>query len=295
MTTELRAAQPKLEQMRDQFAEDGFLLVPGVLDEEECAAMVAVMDRLDAATEFNTHQRPRRPGDVLELHNCIARDPLFLDLVDRPEILELLGFFLGCNIQVGASHCFIRPPVDKSVSLEAQGGFSWHFDLRPTTTPVNGRLPHLATRVGYCFTAVNQPDMGSISVVPGSHRTSGRPAWNATTDRPYGAVELFAEAGDAIIFDNRLWHSTMPNYSPQARKNLYIEYAPRWMRPFDYYRYDEEFLSGASDVRKQLLGFDFTDITDGGLGYQQPSEVDIPLRSWLAERGLRDIPLTVPD
>jgi ectoine hydroxylase len=283
-----------ITELRDQFARDGFLLVPGVLDEAECAALVAVMDRLDAATEFNTHQRPRRPGDVLELHNCIARDPLFLGLVDRPEILELVGFFTGCNIQVGASHCFIRPPADSSVSLAAQGGFSWHFDLRPTTTPVNGRLPHLATRVGYCFTAVNQPDMGSISVVPGSHRTSGQPAWNAATDLPYGAVELLAEAGDAIIFDNRLWHSTMPNYSRQARKNLYIEYAPRWLRPFDYYRYDE-FLSGASDVRKQLLGFDFTDITDGGLGYQQPSEADIPLRAWLAERGLGDIPLTVPD
>jgi hypothetical protein len=31
MTTELRTARPGLEEMRDQFARDGFLLVPGVL------------------------------------------------------------------------------------------------------------------------------------------------------------------------------------------------------------------------------------------------------------------------
>jgi ectoine hydroxylase len=295
MTVGLQAAEIRLTEMSERFARDGFLILPGVLDEEECAAMVAVMDRLDATTEFNTHQRPRRPGDVLELHNCVTRDPLFLGLVDRPEVLEVVAHLVGCNIQMGASHCFIRPPVQRAVSLEAQGGFTWHIDLSPTAVPVNGRLPHLATRVGYCFTPINQPDMGSISVVPGSHRASGRPAWNPATDMPYGAVEVLAEAGDAIIFDNRLWHSTMPNYSSQARKNLYIEYAPRWMRPFDYYRYDEEFLDGASDVRKQLLGFDFTDILDGGLGYQQPSEVDIPLRAWLADRGLTDVPLIVPD
>jgi ectoine hydroxylase len=295
MTAGLQAAEKTLTEKRDEFARNGYLRLPGVLSAEECAAMVAVMDRLDAETKFNTHERPRKPGDVLELHNCVARDPLFLDLIDRPEVLEVLGFLMGCNIQLGSSHCFIRPPAERSVSLEAQGGFSWHYDLGPTAVPVNGRLPHLATRVGYCFTPLNQPDMGSISVVPGSHRVAGPPASNPATGQPYGAIEILADAGDAIIFDNRLWHSTMPNYSGQARKNLYMEYAPRWLRPFDYYRYDEDFLAGASDVRKQLLGFDFTDILDGGLGYQQPHDIDIPLRGWLAGRGLTDIPLIAPE
>jgi hypothetical protein len=46
-------------------------------------------------------------------------------------------------------------------------------------------------------------------------------------------------------------------------------------------------------VRQQLLGHDFTDITDGGLGYQTGKEIDNPLKAWLEDRGLGDIPMIV--
>jgi len=133
--------------------------------------------------------------------------------------------------------------------------------------------------------------MGSLFVVPGSHRTAGRPAWNRKTDRPFGMYELLVEAGTAVLFDNRLWHSTSPNYSARARKNLYLEYAQRWLRPFDYYFQDDAVYAAASPILKQLLGYDFTDIEDGYVGYQEPKDVDTPLWLWLADRGLPDIPL----
>ena len=39
------------------------------------------------------------------------------------------------------------------------------------------------------------------------------------------------------------------------------------------------------------LGYDFTDIEDGYVGYQEPHDVDTPLRGWLAEQGLSDVAL----
>jgi ectoine hydroxylase-related dioxygenase (phytanoyl-CoA dioxygenase family) len=284
-----------LQEMKAEFFENGFLVLPGVLSPEECQACVAVMDELDRTEMFNTRRRPRQPGENLELRNCVLRAPEFMDLVDRPEILEILATLTGYNIQLGNSHAFIRPGYEKNVSLLEQTGFSWHYDLGQAAIPVNGRLPHLATRVGYFFTPLDKPDMGSISVVPGSHRTAGRPAWNRATDQPYGAVELLIDAGTVVIFDNRLWHTPAPNYSELSRMNLYLEYAPRWMRPFDYYTYDDAVLSASSPVRQQLLGHDFTDITDGGLGYQTGKDIDNPLKAWLEDRGLGDIPMIVPE
>ena len=281
----------QLELRREEFRENGFLVLPGVLSGEECAKYIDVLDRLDQTITQSARDRPRQPGDRLELRGCVKKAPEFMELVDRADILTLLSFLLGYNIQLGNSHAFIRPGYERAAGESPQGLFGWHRDLMRTATPVNGRYPHLATRVGYFFTPADEPTMGSLFVVPGSHRTAGRPAWNRTTDQPYGMHELLVEAGSAVLFDNRLWHSTSPNYSSHARKNLYLEYAQRWLRPFDYYFQDDAVYAAASPVLKQLLGYDFTNIEDGYVGYQEPHEVDTPLKSWLAERGLPDIPL----
>jgi hypothetical protein len=280
----------QLELWRDEFRENGFLILPDVLTQEECDKYIGVLDRLDQTLTHGARQRARKPGDGLELRSCIKKAPEFMELVDRPDILTLLAFLLGYNIQLGNSHAFIRPGFEKDAGETAQGLFGWHRDLMRTATPVNGRYPHLATRVGYFFSPADEPLMGSLYVVPGSHRTAGRPAWNRETDRPFGMYELLVKAGSAVLFDNRLWHSTSPNYSSIARKNLYLEYAQRWLRPFDYYFQDEAVYDAASPVLKQLLGYDFSDIEDGYVGYQEPKGPDTPLKDWLAERGLPDIP-----
>jgi ectoine hydroxylase len=275
--------------LRCEFEENGFLSIPGVLTEEECAVCVGVVDELDRTVTYNTERRPRQQGDPLELRNCVKRSPVFMELVDRPDVLEIVAVLLGYNIQLGNSHAFIRRGRQQRGSAHS-GNTGFHFDLGRTGVPVNGRMPRFATRVGYCFTGLEEPNMGSIYVVPGSHRSAGRPAWDRRTDSPYGAIEIVVPAGSVVIFDNRLWHATAPNYSEQDRKNLYLEYAPRWMRPFDYYFYDEEVYARSSPVRKQLLGYDFSDIEDGGLGYQQGrDEIDMPLRAWLLARGVTDV------
>lgn len=282
----------QLESHRDEFRENGFLVLPDLLSVDDCARYIEIMDRLDQTVTHSARQRPRQQGDRLELRSLIKKEPAFLELVDRPDVLTVLGFLLGYNIQLGNSHAFIRPGYEEGGDVARQGLFGWHRDLMRTAAPVNGRYPHLATRVGYFFTPADKPRMGSLFLVPGSHRTAGRPAWNRKTDQPFGVFELLIGAGSAVLFDNRLWHSTSPNYSSVVRKNLYLEYAQRWMRPFDYYFQDEAVYAAAGPVLKQLLGYDFTNIEDGYVGYQEPkTEVDTPLKGWLADRGLPDIPM----
>lgn len=282
----------QLDRCREEFWDNGFLVLPGVLSPEECARYIKIMDRLDETVTVGARGRPRQPGDRLELRSLVKKEPAFLELVDRPDVLTILAYLLGYNIQLGNSHAFIRPGYEEDTDATRQGLFGWHRDLMRTAAPVNGRYPHLATRVGYFFTPADKPRMGSLYLVPGSHRVAGRPAWNRATDKPYGMYELLIEAGSAVLFDNRLWHATAPNYSSVARKNLYMEYAQRWMRPFDYYFQDDAVYSASDPVRRQLLGYDFTSIEDGHVGYQEPNtDVDTPLKAWLEERGLSDVPM----
>ncbi|HET7121418.1 MAG TPA: phytanoyl-CoA dioxygenase family protein [Solirubrobacterales bacterium] len=279
-----------MAELRSEFEENGFLVLPEVLSGAECEEFAGVLDQLDASAEFNTEQRPRKPGDALELRNCVARSDAFMELVDKPEVLEIVASLMGYNIQLGNSHGFIRPGRQQDDPRFGALNIGWHWDLPAVGVPINGRYPRFAVRVGYCFTDLQQPNEGSIYVVPGSHRSAGRPAWDRANDAPYGSHEVLVPAGAAIVFDNRIWHATAPNFSDRARKNLYLEYAPRWMRPFDYYFHADEVYERSSPVRKQLLGYDFSNIEEGGLGYQQgEDEIDMPLRAWLEERGITDV------
>jgi ectoine hydroxylase len=285
-------SREQLEAYRHEFQENGFLILPGLLSAADCERYIEIMDRLDRTLMIGARGRSRRPGDRLELRSLIKKEPAFMDLVDREDVVTILAFLLGFNIQLGNSHAFIRPGYEPDTDATAQGLFGWHRDLMRTAAPVNGRYPHLATRVGYFFTPADKPRMGSLYLVPGSHRVAGRPAWNRATDKPFGMHELLIDAGSAVLFDNRLWHATSPNYSSIARKNLYLEYAQRWLRPFDYHFQDAEVYEASDPVRKQLLGYDFSNIEDGNVGYQEPNtERDTPLKAWLADRGLTDIPM----
>jgi ectoine hydroxylase len=298
MTTQVTTPVDKdqLVAYREEFQENGFLILPDLLTAEECERYIGILDRLDRTVTVQARGRTRKPGDRLELRNLVQKEPEFMELIDRTDVLMIVGYLLGYNIQLGNSHAFIRPGYESDTPETAQGLFGWHRDLMPTAVPVNGRYPHLATRVGYFFTPADKPRMGTLYLVPGSHRTAGRPAWNRKTDQPYGMTELVISAGTAVLFDNRLWHATSPNYSAVARKNLYMEYAPRWVRPFDYYFHDQAVYDAASPVRKQLLGYSFTNMEDGYVGYHEPNpNVDTPLKAWLAEHGLTGIPQLVPE
>jgi ectoine hydroxylase-related dioxygenase (phytanoyl-CoA dioxygenase family) len=103
------------------------------------------------------------------------------------------------------------------------------------------------------------------------------------------------EPGSLLLLDNRVWHSQCLNYNDEPRINFYIENTWRWLRWFDYDRYGEELLDGADPVRKQLLGYLFTDVNKGHLPWGVPQDTDIPLKAWAKERGLGDLPWTTGD
>ena len=69
---------------------------------------VGVMDELDRTAMYNTEHRSRAAGRPARLRNCVKRSPVFMELVDRPDVLEIVAVLLGYNIQLGNSHAFIR-------------------------------------------------------------------------------------------------------------------------------------------------------------------------------------------
>jgi ectoine hydroxylase len=265
------------ESQRQEFDLNGFLVIENALSPEEIAKYTAIVDDLDQRMETTFGGKARKPGEPLEVRNSVAADPRLLDILMHESAFPAIADLMGHNICMTTSHVFLRPPTpDAASEFKAIG---WHKDgPHYHTPPANGSWPWLYTKIGYFLTDLTLPDAGALRVVPGSHKLL-RPAWKPGAPDPYGFIEIRCKPGTAVIFENRLWHAVGPNYSNVPRKNIYIGYCWRWMRPIDYIQPDPALLEKVSPELRQILGDVQTQ-----LGYIQPKPEDVPLQAWMEGR-----------
>lgn len=258
------------EEERHRFERDGFLLVRGALDAGAIDRLQAVADREDAAYRSTPGVGPYH---VLNQHDLIGRDPVYLELVDPPTVFPKVFGVLGWHIQLFHTQLIVTPPAPPAAG---RGGYGWHQDnnrmnLDLETTP----QPRVSVKVGYFLTDLPEPGMGNLCVVPGS-QDHGRPALRPG-EQPAGAIEVTAAAGDAIVFDRRLWHSASTNHSDRTRVFVTVGYSHRWLRPKSAMDLGDV-LDRQPPIRRQLLG-----ATTSANAWFDPTDEDVPLRDWIRE------------
>lgn len=262
-----------------EFEQNGFLVIENALTQEEIHRYTTIVDRLESTVTVDVNGNPRKPGETLEVRDSITKAPDLLPLLTHESAFPAVVDLMGYNIALTTSHVFVRPPSPPGTAREFKA-ISWHHDgPGHWARPVNGRLPWLYTKIGYFLTDLQNPDAGALRVVPGSHRSAGRPAWKPGAPDPYGYIELHVKAGTAVIFENRLWHAVGPNYSNVPRKNIYLGYCWRWMRPIDYLQPAEDLLARCNPIERQLVG----DVKSS-LGFILPQDEDVPLKAWVEQR-----------
>ncbi len=203
----------------------------------------------------------------------IRDDPDLLRLVTCPRTFPRVCGVLGWNIQLYISHLVVYPP-------ETWGGTQcrepvWHQDSGRPVLEMERPAPRLSLKVAYWLTDTRGPDRGAMEAIPGSHNRDAPPAGAFDPDWD-GFLRLEARAGDATIFDRRLWHRHGRNTSDVVRSALFFGYGYRWLRPLDYTSMPAELLERCDPVLRQLLGDGKTQV-----GWYQPEPEDVPLRAWL--------------
>lgn len=255
---------------RAEFARDGFVTVRGALEPDRLARLRAVV--ADHDREFRA-----RPGigplHVLNEHDLVGREPEWLDLLDLPTTFPKVFGILGWNIRLFHTQLIVTPPVGPHAQ---PGGYGWHQDNNRMNRDLGaGPQPMVSLKVGYFLTDLPEPGMGNLCVVPGSQHVGVEGPELGADGQPVGACEVLAAAGDAIVFDRRLWHSASSNRADVAREFLTFGYAHRWLQPKSAMQHADLF-DRVDPIRRQLLGF-----TTGANGWFDPEPEDVPLRDWM--------------
>ena len=272
---------PLTPEQRQSFDEDGFLVVRGALASPEVTRLLEACDRL-ASVFLNKPQVLNRPEyNHLDLRPGLLLERALFELVSHSSTVPLVVQLLSPNIHLHSTALICKRPESASAPRFRRG---WHRDIRIPQDLGHEGLPRVGVKICYCLTDFHQPDSGMTLLARGSHlRTEPLTIRKGEVD-PSGVelCDLKLDAGDAFLFENRLYHTAAPNLSGRTSKVLMYGYAYRWMKPEVYLESpDERGLWQADPVTRQLLG-----------GYRDVDTQPWALKEWSKRHGV--LPQPVP-
>lgn len=214
----------------ERYRENGFLVVPDVLSQEEVGDLRRVTDEfVENARHVSEHNEvydlepdhSKHDPRVRRIKNPDLRDPTYAATLRHPGILDIVDCLIGPGIRYQTTKLNM-----KSADFGSQ--VEWHQDW--------AFYPHTnddILAVGIAMDDIT-PENGCLLVVPGSHRGPVRDHHEngvfvgAVTDGlidPKEAVPVEVAAGGISIHHVRTLHASAPNHSANSRRMLLLELA----------------------------------------------------------------------
>lgn len=239
--------QDTLAAAKAALAQDGWCVVPDVLDHAACAqalerlwAAAAEMERRGMAT-FMPVLDPNASN--VRVFYLLELDAIFRDLIRHPAAVELVQSLLGPNFLISNFTANIARPGSKSMAL--------HSD-QSLVVPEPWVQPW-ALNIIWCLTDVTFEN-GATLFIPGSHRWTTRAEAPPDANRHLKPFE--APAGSIIAMEGRIWHTSGANITADQDRALLFGY---YTKPF---------------LRQQVNW-------NAGLSPETQAALDPQMRAWL--------------
>jgi ectoine hydroxylase-related dioxygenase (phytanoyl-CoA dioxygenase family) len=259
---------PLTSDQRDSFAGDGYLVVPNALARETVDQLLNETDEL-AAHFLNKPELEGKPEyNHLDLRRGLLKQKALVALVANSTTVSLLVQLLSPNIHLHSTTIIYKRPETQDAPSFRRG---WHRDIRIPRDLGHEHLPLVGIKVCYCLTDFDEPNCGMTLMARGTHlRTEPLKIPKGEVDPTDVEVkDLSLKAGDALFFENRIFHTAAPNRSRRTSKVVIYGYSYRWMKPEVYLETpDEQQLLTVDPITRQLLG-----------GYR-----DVDTQPWALER-----------
>ncbi len=231
-----------VEQCSYHVATRGYAAIPGFLNPEECAVLVAGMER--AIEDYRPVAGSERSRlDQYQMHDLMCRDLNFARLLEDPRLQQLLAPHLGDYWVMYAATSSSVPPRGSNYSNRLhidsprfQRGYTFNMGLIWTLSE---------------YTESN----GTLKVLPGSHHAETVPPEELFEQN---CVPVTCPAGTLIVFSARLFHRTGENQTDHWRHSMTLNACRSFMKQrMDWVRFVPDEVASKLNVQgRRLLGFD---------------------------------------
>ncbi|OLN97843.1 hypothetical protein CCHL11_02572 [Colletotrichum chlorophyti] len=201
---ELPKPTEDIEQIRQDITNFGYGLVKNALSSEEVRIIkTAVLEQATGERQAGVATFDGGPeGTNQRVWNLINKGDEFIDLLNHPLIDAVVPWFLGDHAHISTLSANIARPGNVPMQL--------HTDQASKTPPQR----NLALGLNISFYLVDTIALnGATRVYPASHMGNVTASDIWTVD---GSIPAEGPAGTAVVFDNRLWHTTGPNRVTEA-------------------------------------------------------------------------------
>lgn len=217
----------------DTFLRQGYTVVPDALDPELLRELRAYSDERLAAERDEHFDAFRFHGSMLQLDPITEQ--VVCRLVANSRVLEALSGLGFASPKWLSAYLISKPPRSPSLWWH-QDWWAWDNEVSWESWPAQMFVMYYLRDVG--------ADDGALRVIPGSHCNRHRlhdvlpPAHSSEINEASelgpahatqpGEVTVSVRAGDAVIGDSRILHSTHANRSERRRTCLTLWYLPRF-------------------------------------------------------------------
>ena len=234
---------------RQEFNENGYLIVREAIDDEMIRRLTETGDRLMESFEYHGYYAHRRDG--------LVQEPAFAALATQSKAVPLILQLLGTNLHITNTALIYKHPQPP----EKPENRNWHRDVGVHLDVGHEGCPRVGLKVGYCLTDFSVPNSGATWFVRESHTFNEPLRLPAGETDPPVYDEPLLHAGDAFLFESRIYHAAGLNFTMNVSKVVIYGYHYRWVKPDYYLRYyndtlqpDASVVSHLDDLGRQFLG-----------------------------------------
>ncbi|RYX80465.1 hypothetical protein EON83_28475 [bacterium] len=244
---------------------NSYLILKKAVDSELLARLNASFDEfprdLPWGHWFGAAQRRDYTSETgIELHQAVTLGPPFAELIDRPTWIDMVRHYCGEQSSYVAGVL-----IDESIaSIRESGGHhpvhsgGFQGALRGKYHYENGVFRCGQVNIILALTDIGEGD-GATMVVPASHKSNfdhpgrGDYARGDRMDALQGAIPLYLNKGDALLFVDGLMHGGSSRTNPGERRVTIYRYGPIWGSSRYGYAYPPEFLASLTPERRRIL------------------------------------------
>lgn len=242
-----------------RIAEQGFTVVPDVLDPDAAAALVDRLEQLEHTLDARPADNSFEGRSTVRIYNLLAHGAEFAAVPVHPDVLPIVEGVLDPGCLISSLSSIAIGPGETAQPI--------HADDQVMPLP----RPHVATVCNTMWALTDFTEAnGATRLVPGSHRWDHAPEYG----RSYDTVPAEMPAGSVLIWHGSLWHGGGANRTGGRRYGIAMNYCAGWIRQQENQQLGLplELVAGFEPRLQELCGFGTYQHLIGHIDKQTPAQ-----------------------